>query len=61
MKQALKAAVDSGETEFIVTRQQKLKNAGRYELADQVEMVFEGRDWTYYLYRRKAVQETSPQ
>ncbi|MBR0512841.1 MAG: hypothetical protein IJK06_01160 [Clostridia bacterium] len=60
MKQALKAAVDNGETEFIVTRQQKLKNAGRYELADQAEMVFEGRKWTYYLYRRKAVQETSP-
>ena len=54
MKQALKEAVDSGETEFIVTRQQKLKNADRYELVDKAEMVFEGRMWTYYLYQRKA-------
>ena len=54
MKQALKEAVESGETEFIVTRQQKLKNAGKYELADRAEMMFEGRTWTYYLYRRKA-------
>jgi hypothetical protein len=54
MQQALKAAVASGETEFIITRQQKLKNAGQYELADRAEMVFEGRNWTYYLYRRKA-------
>ena len=53
MQQALKAAVASGETEFIITRQQKLKNAGRYELADKAEMVFEGRVWTYYLYRRR--------
>ena len=54
MQQALKAAVASGETEFIITRQQKLKNAGQYELADRADMVFEGRNWTYYLYRRKA-------
>jgi len=54
MQQALKAAVANGETEFIITRQQKLKNAGQYELADRAEMVFEGRNWTYYLYRRKA-------
>ena len=54
MQQALKETVENGETEFIITRQQKLKNAGQYELADRAEMVFEGRNWTYYLYRRKA-------
>ncbi len=53
MKQALQDAVAGAETEFIITRQQKLKNAGRYELADKAEMVFEGRVWTYYLYRRR--------
>ena len=54
MKQAMKDAVAGAETEFVITRQQKLKNAGRYELADKAEMVFEGRVWTYYLYRRRA-------
>ena len=54
MQQALKETVENGETEFIITRQQKLKNAGQYELADRAEMFFEGRNWTYYLYRRKA-------
>ena len=53
MKQAMKDAVAGAETEFVITRQQKLKNAGRYELADKAEMVFEGRVWTYYLYRRR--------
>ena len=57
MRQELDSAVSDGKTEFIVTRQQKLKNAGRYRLVDEAQMVFEGRVWTYYLYQRKTVQE----
>ncbi len=57
MQQELRTAVSEGKTEYVITRQQKLKNAGRYQLADEATMVFEGRPWTYYLYRRKEVQE----
>ncbi len=53
MRQELSAAVSEGKTAFVITRQQKLKNAGLYELADTAEMYFEGRTWTYYLYRRR--------
>ena len=54
MRQELRSAVSEGKTEFIVTRGQKLKNAGSYLLAGEAETVFEGRIWTYYLYQRKA-------
>ena len=54
MRQELRSAVSEGKTEFVITRQQKLKDAGKYELADTAEMIFEGRKWTYYLYRRRA-------
>ena len=57
MQQELRSAISDGKTEFIVTRQQKLKNAGRYLLIDEAKMIFEGRVWTYYLYQRKTVQE----
>ena len=57
MQQELRSVVSEGKTEFIVTRQQKLKNSGLYELVDEAEMVFEGRTWTYYLYQRKTGRE----
>lgn len=53
MQRELRSAVSEGKAEFIVTRQQKLKDTGRYQLIDEAEMIFEGRVWTYYLYQRK--------
>ena len=54
MQQELRSAISEGKTEYVITRQQKLKNADRYQLIDEAAMVFESRTWTYYLYKRKA-------
>lgn len=53
MENAQKASIQQGLTEFVVTRDRKLKNSENYRLVDQATMEFEGRPWTYYLYQRK--------
>ncbi len=53
MEKNLQDSIRQGKTAFVVTRSQKLRNSGKYELADEASMLFEGRSWTYYLYRRK--------
>ena len=52
MDAALRRSVQAGETEFVVTRQQKLREDGTYRLVDECSMIFEGRSWKYYLYQR---------
>ena len=53
MNAAIDNAVRTGETAYVITRQQKLKGNRNYELIDQCSFPYEGRNWTYYLYRRK--------
>ena len=52
MEEALRDSVRQGKTAFVVTRSQKLKDSG-YRLADEADLFFEGRNWTYYLYRKE--------
>ena len=52
MEKALRDSVRQGKTAFVVTRSKKLQDSGVYRLADEANMVFEGRNWTYYLYQR---------
>ena len=52
MNAAIDSAVRSGETAYVITRQQKLKGNRNYHLIDQCSFPYEGRNWTYYLYRR---------
>ena len=54
MEKSLQDSVRQGKTAFVVTRGKKLKNSGEYELVDEADLVFEGRNWHYYLYRRTA-------
>ena len=51
MKEELQSSIQEGKTAYIVTRGQRLKSRN-YRLADQCSMLFEGRNWTYYLYER---------
>ena len=53
MQESIRASIQNGETAYVVTRQQKLKDNRHYRLIDQCSFIFEGRNWTYYLYRRK--------
>lgn len=53
MNEELRSAISEGKTAFIVTRGRELKNAGNYRLIDSCSMIFEGREWKYYLYERK--------
>lgn len=55
MRQEMNEALAEGKTEFVVTRGQKLKGGG-YTLVDRAEMVFEGRKWTYFLWRKTGNQ-----
>ena len=52
MKSSLSNSVRLGKTAFIVTRSNKLRNSENYRLVDEAKMVFEGKNWTYYLYKR---------
>ena len=49
--------VEDGLVEFVVTRQHRLSAYGldtsHYQLVDTAQMMFEGIDFTYYLYQRK--------
>ena len=56
MQEAISEAVQSGDTAYVVTRQQKLKGSRHYTLIDQCSFPYEGRNWTYYLYRRNDVE-----
>ena len=59
MQESLRSAIQNGDTAYVVTRQQKLKDSQRYRLIDQCSFAFEGRDWTYYLYRRNDVEPSA--
>ncbi len=52
MEKNLQDSIRQGKTEFVVTRSAKLRGATPYRLIDEASIVFEGREWTYYLYRR---------
>ena len=47
------SVIRQGETAFVITRQRPLQDAAAYRLADECSMVFEGREWKYYLYQRR--------
>ena len=55
MRQEMNEALAEGKTEFVVTRGQQLKGGG-YTLVDRAEMAFEGRKWTYFLWRKTGNQ-----
>ena len=52
MDSAMRRSLKEGETQFVVTRSKKLDGELPYRLIDEASMVFEGRQWTYYLYER---------
>ena len=54
MEKSLQDSIRQGETAFVVTRSKKLKNSENYRLVDEADLVFEGRNWHYYLYQRIA-------
>ena len=53
MERALQDSVRQGKTAFVITRSKKLKNSERYRLVDEADLIFEGRNWHYYLYQRR--------
>ena len=53
MNEAIQQSIRQGETAFVITRQRPLQDAAAYRLADECSMVFEGREWKYYLYQRR--------
>ena len=57
MQDEFRDAISGRKTGFVITRQQKLKDPGPYQLADEAEMFFEGRNWTYYLYQKEPVHD----
>ena len=57
MQEEFQTAISEGKTGFIITRQQKLKDPGPYQLVDEAEMFFEFRTWTYYLYQKMPVSD----
>lgn len=52
MKSSLSNSIRLGKTAYVVTRSNKLRNSENYRLVDEAKMVFEGKNWTYYLYKR---------
>ena len=60
MEQSLRDSVREGETAFVVTRSAELRNSDGYTLVDRADLFFEGRTWTYYLYRRVSLTEPPP-
>ena len=56
MREAISQTIRNGDTAYVVTRQQKLKDSRYYQLIDQCSFTYEGRNWTYYLYRRNDVK-----
>ena len=60
MAQAHQDSILQGKTNFVVTRSQQLRNDAQYRLVDEAELLFEGRNWRYYLYQRKAPADNGP-
>lgn len=52
-EETMRDSISQGKTAFVVTRSKELENSEKYELADEAELFFEGRNWRYFLYRRK--------
>lgn len=52
MRKAQENSVREGKTAFVVIRGKSLKNSGAYRLVDEADLVYEGRNWHYCLYRR---------
>ena len=50
---SMRDSIRQGKTAFVITRSKKLGNNGQYELADEADLFFEGRNRHYFLYRRK--------
>ena len=59
-EESLQDSIRQGKTAFVITRSKKLRNSEKYELADEADLVFEGRNQHYYLYRRKDPAGSSP-
>nr|AHF24132.1 teichoic acid/polysaccharide glycosyl transferase [uncultured bacterium Contig46] len=55
-EKSLQECIRQGKTAFVVTRSKKLNNE-KYELTDEADLVFEGRNWHYFLYRKKIEAE----
>ena len=55
MEEAFSRSIQNGETAYVVTRQRPLDEAAPYRLIDECSFPFEGRSWTYYLYRRNDI------
>ncbi len=56
MENSMNGYIDDGITDFVVTRNVRLENEFadlKYELIDEANFVFERRNFTYFLYKRK--------
>lgn len=53
MREAQQSSVRQGKTAFVVVRGSRLKNSGAYQLVDEADLVYEGRNWHYCLYQLK--------
>ena len=53
MEQSLRDSIQQGKTAFVITRSKKLKDSEQYQLVDEADLVFEGRNWHYYLYQKR--------
>ena len=53
MEKSLQDSIQQGKTEFVVTRSKELPHNTPYHLVDQASMVFEGREWKYFLFQRE--------
>ena len=52
MEKEHRTAIAEGKPAYLVVRGKRTKGLENYRLIDECSMVFEGREWTYYLYRR---------
>lgn len=52
MEKEHRTAIAEGKPAYLVVRGKRAKGLENYQLIDECSMVFEGREWTYYLYRR---------
>ena len=52
MDEAIDGVIQNGEVAYVITRQRQLELADAYQLIDESSFPYEGRSWTYYLYRR---------
>ena len=52
MEKEHRTAIAEGKVAYVVARGKRVKGLEGYQLVDECSMFFEGREWTYYLYRR---------